>query len=574
MRSSNLFVPTRKQDPADAEIASHKLLVRAGFIRMVARGIYSYLPLAWRSIRKIEQIVREEMNRSGAQEVALPFVQPSELWTESGRWDEYGPELVRFEDRKGADYCLGPTHEEVITSLIRDEISSYKQLPVNLYQIQSKFRDEPRPRFGLMRGREFIMKDAYSFDLGQKEATESYREMFDAYCRIFDRMGFDYKAVEAATGNIGGSQSHEFQVLAETGGDKLVQCDECSYAANVEMAEIAAPVGQVDGDEDLQKVETPGKRTIEEVTSYLEIPPKKCVKTLIYMTEQTPVAVLVRGDHDANELKIQQVINEVLDTSDGPIRLADDDEIERVTSAPVGFAGPIGLDVPVLADYGVESLSDFVVGGNEADAHYTGVNWDRDFDVEAFRDLRRARRGDECAECGQGEYRQLRGIEVGHVFYLGTKYSEAMDASVQDQAGRNRPIVMGCYGIGISRILAAVVEQNHDEDGIVWPRAIAPFTVHLLPLQMDHEGVVETAETLYEQLRDAGIEVLLDDRSMGVGSKFKDADLLGMPVRVVVGARGVDNGQIEIKRRTQSDADMVAVDDAFDHVTGLIDDLD
>jgi prolyl-tRNA synthetase len=564
-------MPTRKEDPADAEVASHKLLVRGGYIRMLTRGIYSFLPLGWRSVRKIEQIVREEMDRAGAQEILMPSVQPAELWQESGRWDEYGPELLRIKDRKGSEFCLGPTHEEVITDLIRRDISSYKDLPLNLYQIQTKFRDEPRPRFGLMRGREFIMKDAYSFDISEEGATESYDQMFEAYQSICDRLGFDYAAVEADTGNIGGSKSHEFQVLADTGEDEIVSCPECGYAANVEKAEIQLPEskGSAFPAQELELVETPGQKTVDEVSSFLNIDPSRVLKTLIFNCDDTPIVVLVRGDQDANEIKIRGFLKEHTDISCEEINLASDKQVAELTDAPVGFAGPIGLDVPVFADLAVEEMTNFAVGANEADKHYTNVNHGRDFEVDTFADLRRAKSGDLCGRCGTA-FEGHRGIEIGHVFYLGTKYSEAMGAAVQDENGQMQPLIMGCYGIGVTRILAAVVEQNHDENGIIWPMAIAPYQAIVLPLQMRNDEVVETGQKLYDELRAAGIEVLLDDRDAGVGQKFKDADLIGVPVRIAIGSRGLDDGNVEIKRRDASDIEDIPVDEAVDYVKKLI----
>ncbi|QDG52497.1 proline--tRNA ligase [Persicimonas caeni] len=571
MRLSKMFMPTRKEDPADAEVVSHKLLVRGGYIRMLTRGIYDFLPLGWRSVRKIEQIIREEMDRAGAQEVHLPAVQPAELWKESGRWDEYGPELLRFKDRKGSDFCLGPTHEEVITDLIRGDIASYKDLPVNLYQIQTKFRDEPRPRFGLMRGREFIMKDAYSFDIDEEGANKSYEEMFETYKRICERLGFDYAAVEADTGNIGGSKSHEFQVLADTGEDEIVSCPECGYAANVEKAEIRLP--EYDGEkfppQDLELVETPGKKTIDEVSGFLNIAPMRCLKTLIFNCDDTAVAVLVRGDHDANEIKIRGFLKEHTDISCEEINLASDAQVTEITGAPVGFAGPIDLDIPVFADLAVEEMTNYTVGANDADKHYVNVNHGRDFEVEAFADLRRAQNADLCGRCG-APFEGHRGIEIGHVFYLGTKYSEAMDAKIQDENGQMKPMIMGCYGIGVTRILAAVVEQNHDDNGIIWPMAIAPYQVTVLPLQMRNDEVVETGEKLYEELRAAGIEVTLDDRDAGVGQKFKDADLVGIPVRIAIGSRGLKDGNVEIKLRSESDIQDISVDEAVEYVKGLV----
>ncbi len=575
MRLSQMFIPTRKEDPAEAEVVSHKLLVRAGFIRMLSRGIYDYLPLAQRSLRKIEQIIREEMDRAGAQEVLLPSVQPAELWEESGRWDAYGSELLRFKDRKGSEFCYGPTHEEVVTDMVRGDVSSYKQLPMNLYQIQTKFRDEPRPRFGLMRGREFIMKDAYSFDVDEEGAKKSYDVMFEAYQRICDRLGFDYAAVEADTGNIGGTLSHEFQVLAETGEDEVVSCTGCGYAANVEKAEMQfdddlGPVDDALGE--MEQVDTPHTRTIEEITEFLEVQPARVIKTLIYKVDDEPFAVLMRGDHSANELKIRTFIHEQTELGHGEIRMASDSEVGSIIRAQVGYAGPVELDIPVFADLAVEPMTNAVVGANQTNAHLINVNPGRDFEVDQFSDFRAAQAGDLCGRCGEA-FEMFRGIEVGHVFYLGTKYSEALDATVQDQNGEQRPMQMGCYGLGVTRILAATVEQNHDNDGIIWPINIAPYEVAILPLQADHEGVRDACEALYEELREAGVEVVIDDRDIGVGPKFKDADLIGMPVRVALGTRGLDGGGFELKLRHESDRSDLAIDGAGDAILDIIDEL-
>ena len=571
MRLSRMFVPTRKEDPADAEVVSHKLLVRGGYIRQLARGIYDYLPMGWRSIRKIEAVIREEMDRSGAQEVMLPAVQPAKLWKESDRWDAYGPELLRFTDRKDGEFCFGPTHEEVITDLVRGEIKSYKQLPLNLYQIQTKFRDEIRPRFGLMRGREFIMKDAYSFDTNLEAAKESYDQMFAAYQRICDRLGFEYRAVEADTGNIGGSHSHEFQVLADTGEDQIVSCPECGYAANVEKARTRRD--DTDRTEDdfvaMETVDTPNARTIEEVCDFLDRSADELVKTLIYRADDTHVALLLRGDHGANEVKVGDALREAGIEADD-LRLATDDEIKEVTGAPVGFSGPVGLEIPVVADHSIRSMSNFVVGANEADAHHVNVNWDRDFEVDAFADVREARAGDACAECGT-PLESHRGIEVGHVFLLGDKYSTSMEALFLDEDGKHRPMQMGCYGIGVSRILAAVVEQNHDDDGIIWPMPIAPYQVHITVLHIDNDEVMDAAESVYDRLVDAGVEVVMDDRDAGFGAKFADADLIGIPLRLVFGARGISNGNVEMKWRHESDSQDLPLDDAADEVIRQVD---
>lgn len=570
MRLSTMFVPTRKEDPADAEVVSHKLLVRGGYIRMLARGIYSFLPLGWRSVRKIEAVVREEMDRAGAQEVLLPAVQPAELWQESNRWTEYGPELLRFQDRKGADFCLGPTHEEVITDMVRGDLKSYKQLPINLYQIQTKFRDEIRPRFGLMRGREFIMKDAYSFDADLEGAAESYDKMFEAYNKICQRLGFEYRAVEADTGNIGGSRSHEFQVLAETGEDEIVSCRDCEYAANVEKAEIRVEIDEIPaGDrQDLEKVSTPGARTIVEVSEFLKIPKDTLVKTLIYQVGDQHVALLIRGDHDANSIKIGAYLQKEAGLT-GEVQLADDKAITAITGAPVGFAGPVGLSIPVYADRAVEAMIDFVVGANEGDTHYQGVNHGRDFEVKAFADFRQARDGDLCGRCG-GIMDSYRGIEVGHVFLLGDKYSKSMEAMFLDDQGKQQPMQMGCYGIGVTRILAAVVEQNHDKDGIIWPMAIAPYQVILTVLHIDNEEVMAATEKISAALTEAGVEVLIDDRDAGIGAKFKDADLMGIPLRITLGARGIKNGEVEVKGRRESEARNLSIDEAIAFATDFV----
>jgi prolyl-tRNA synthetase len=568
-----MFMPTRKEDPADAEIASHKLLIRGGYVRQLTRGIYSFLPLGWKSIKKIQRIVREEMDRAGAQEILMPGVQPSELWQESGRWEDYGPELLRFQDRKGGDFCLGPTHEEVITDLVRGELNSYKQLPLNLYQIQAKFRDEPRPRFGLLRGREFIMKDAYSFDLDEEGAEASYEQMYEAYGRICDRLGFEWSAVEADTGAIGGEKSHEFQVVTDTGEDKLVSCPECGYAANIEKAELPSEGFEAPEAGDLQSmetVETPGKTTIEEVCDYLDVAPTDCVKTLLYEVDDQAVAVLVRGDHSANDIKVRDFLRDQVGMEFATLEMADDGTVYDLTGASVGYAGPVGLDVPIYADNAVREMANFVVGANADDTHRRNVNWERDFDVEGFADLREAEAGDPCPEC-ETALETSRGIEVGHVFYLGTKYSDAMGASVQTQDGVDQSLIMGCYGMGITRILAAVAEQNHDDQGLIWPMPIAPYHATVLPLQMNSDEVVETGERLYDELQEAGVEVMIDDRDEGVGAKFKDADLIGIPVRVAIGTRGLEDGNVELKLRDEDDDELVPVDEVVDRIVEIVD---
>jgi prolyl-tRNA synthetase len=542
MRTSQLLLPTLREDPGEAEIVSHRLMLRAGLIRKVAAGIYTYLPLGLRVIRKVERIVREEMNRAGAQEVLMPIVSPAELWKETGRWDYYGKEMFRLKDRHERDFCLGPTHEEVITDLFRREVRSYRQLPLNFYQIQTKFRDEIRPRFGLMRGREFIMKDAYSFDKDEAGARVSYQKMYDAYHRVFSRCGLNFRAVEADTGLIGGTSSHEFMVLADTGEETIVYSDGGSYAANVERAEVLAP--DFDAKEEIRpmrSVSTPGCRTVEEVTKFLKVDASQLVKTLLYTTGSETVAVLIRGDHDANEIKLKRLLG-VTD-----LELAGPAIVEKVTGAPVGFAGPVGLNLRIVADHAVKTATNAVVGGNRLDTHLVDVNCPRDFQVGQFADLRNARAGD-ISPRKDGVLKTAKGIEVGHVFMLGTKYSVAMNASFLDTNGKECPAVMGCYGIGVGRTAAAAIEQNHDEKGIVWPFPIAPFHVHLISL--GHSvGVTEAVSTLYAGLEASGLEVLWDDRDERAGVKFNDADLIGAPYQVIVGDKGLAEGLVEVKTR-------------------------
>lgn len=543
MRTSQMLIPTLRDDPGEAETVSHRLMLRAGMIRKVAAGVYTYLPLGLRVLRKVEGIVREEMNRAGAQELLMPIASPAELWRETGRWDFYGKELFRFKDRHERDFCLGPTHEEVITDLIRREVRSYRQLPLNCYQIQTKFRDEIRPRFGLMRGREFIMKDAYSFDKDEEGAKLSYQKMYDAYQRIFTRCGLTFRAVEADTGLIGGSSSHEFMVLAETGEETIVYADGGTYAANVERAEVLPPAeASTEPLRPLRKVATPGARTVAEVCAFLNVTPQQLAKTLLYKTKQEIVAVLIRGDHEANEVKLKKLLG-VTD-----LELADPETVAKTTGAPVGFAGPIGLkNVRILADQSVAAIRNLVVGGNEANHHYVNANKDRDFAIVQIADLRNALVGD-ISPRGDGQLKIAKGIEVGHVFMLGTKYSKAMGTAFLDPQGQERLAVMGCYGIGVSRTAAAAIEQNHDAKGIIWPVPIAPFHVHLLPLSQS-EAVQNQARGLYDQLGQAGVEVLWDDRDERAGVKFNDADLIGAPLHLVIGEKGLAQGQVELKAR-------------------------
>ncbi len=569
MRWSTTLIPTLKEDPSDAEVVSHKLLVRAGMIRQLSRGIYDYLPLALRVIRKIEAIVREEMNRAGAQELLLPIASPAELWQESGRWDVYGKELVRFKDRHDRDFCLGPTHEEVITDLVRRVVRSYRELPVNLYQIQTKFRDEVRPRFGLMRGREFIMKDAYSFHPNVEDCRREYQNMFDAYRRIFTRLGLEFRPVEADTGAIGGSQSHEFQVLAESGEDAIASCDKCDYAANIQKAEIK---GRAHSGRDLKdiapplkKVATPEKKTVAEVAEFLSLPADRFIKTMVYKVDDAElVAVLVRGDHEVNELKLKAALR-----CDN-VALAAELEVQKALRAAPGFLGPIGLEIRTIADHAVHGMRGAVTGANEANSHYVDVDQERDFTPSAFADLRSAVAGDPCPRCEEGRLEVHRGIEVGQVFYLGKKYSEKLGATYLDPEGREQPIEMGCYGIGISRLLAAAIEQNHDANGIIWPLAIAPFQVLLLPINYKEERLQKAADALYDELGRRGVDVLLDDRDERPGVKFKDADLVGIPLRVTIGAKGLDKGCVELRWRRDGTTKEIPVAEAADTILKAI----
>jgi prolyl-tRNA synthetase len=569
MRWSNTFIPTLKEDPADAEVVSHRLLVRAGFIRQISRGIYDYLPLSLKVIRKIETIVREEMNRAGAQELLLPIASPAELWQESGRWELYGKDLLRFKDRHERDFCLGPTHEEVITDLVRRVVRSYRELPFNLYQIQTKFRDEIRPRFGLMRGREFIMKDAYSFHVDVEDCRREYENMFQAYKRIFSRCGLRFRPVEADTGAIGGSLSHEFQVLADSGEDAIVSCNRCEYAANVEKAEVkrSRPAGRDlnDTSPKLQKVSTPGKKSVAEVAECLKLPPEKFIKTLVYRADnKEQVAVLVRGDHEINELKLQAALG------GREVALAGEAEVEAATQVAPGFLGPIGLPLRTLADLSIQGMRGAVTGANESNAHYVEVDQERDFTPAAFADLRLAVAGDSCPRCEEGCLEVYRGIEVGQVFYLGKKYSESLGATYLDSEGRERPIEMGCYGIGVSRLVAAAIEQNHDSNGIIWPFSLAPFHVLVLPINYKDKAVQQVSDRLYQELRKGGLGVLLDDRDERPGVKFKDADLIGIPLRVTIGAKGLAKGCVELRRRVDGKTEDIALDEAAQEIQTIV----
>lgn len=568
MRYSHYFLPTLKEIPSEAEVPSHQLMLRAGMIRKLAAGIYSYLPLGLRSIQKVEAIIREEMNRAGAIEVLLPIALPAELWQETHRWEEYGKELLRFKDRHNRDYCMGPTQEEVITDIARREIRSYRQMPINLYQIQTKFRDEIRPRFGVMRAREFIMKDGYSFDVDEKKADESYQKMYDVYSRVFTRCGLKFKVVEAEAGLIGGHFSHEFMVLAETGEETVVSCTHCSYAANIEKAEFkTSEIRNHPHDpslfKHLQKVFTPEKRTVEEVTQFLQVSPQDLVKTLIFETDKGCIAALVRGDHEINEKKLKAVFGtENLD-------LAGEETVEEITHAPKGFAGPSCLSIPVLADFDIQSMINFVTGANEKDAHLLNVNIGREFPVSQFVDIRKFSQGDRCPLCG-GETRLDRGIEVGHIFKLGTKYSKAMGGTYLDEQGKEKVIVMGTYGIGVGRTVAAAIEQSYDQDGIIFPMPIAPFQVLLLPINIKIDLLRETGEKLYQDLIEAKVDVLFDDREETPGVKFKDADLVGIPLRVTLGEKNLKNGWVEIKKRKTGETLLIKKEDVVPKIKEMI----
>lgn len=560
MRSSDFLITTHKETPSDAEIVSHRLMLRAGLIRKLSSGLYTWMPIGLRVLRRVERVVREEMDRAGALELAMPMVQPAELWQESGRWEKYGPELLRIQDRHERDFCLGPTHEEVITDIVRGEINSYKQLPLNLYQIQNKLRDEIRPRFGVMRAREFLMKDAYSFHVSSESLKETYEVMHAAYTRIFQRLGLDFRPVLADTGSIGGSTSHEFHVLADSGEDAIAFSDTSDYAANVELAEtLDFSAQRPEPGAEMSTIATPGARTIGDVCAQLDCAAETTVKTLLVEgAEGGLVALVLRGDHELNTIKAEK---HPLVAS--PLRMADADEAEKATGAPFGSLGPVGLSVPVVVDYAAAAIADFCCGANRAEEHLVNVNWDRDAQNYQTADLRSVVAGDPSPD-GQGSLMIRRGIEVGHIFQLGTQYSEAMDAKVLDENGKNIAMAMGCYGIGVSRIVAAAIEQNHDDRGIIWPAAMAPFELAIVPLNMQKSAAVaEAAMQLHEQCLAAGIEVLLDDRNERPGVKFADMELLGIPHRVVIGDRSLAEGEIEYQGRRDEGATRLPLADAL-----------
>ncbi len=555
MRLSNFLLSTLKEAPADAETQSHKLMIRAGMIRKVAAGIYNFLPTGLKVFRKVENIVREEMNNANAIEVMMPFVTPSDLWIKSGRWDVYGKELLRFKDRADRDFCLGPTHEEVVTDLVSREAKSYKDLPLTLYQIQPKFRDEIRPRFLVMRAREFVMKDAYSFDVDEKSSEKSYSQMFDAYNKIFDRCGLTFKAVQADSGNIGGSSSHEFMVLAETGEDLILSCSDCDFAANVESASIkSSKISKKEDLLDLTIVDTPAMVSVTEVADFLKTDEKNVVKTMILSTDSGLEAVLIRGDHELSLPKYKKIRN--LETVD----LATSDEIKKLNT-PKGFSGPVDLNIDIYSDNAIQSMSNFVIGANKPDKHYINSNFPRDFDIKEFGDFREAQDGDKCPNCTKGSLNSIRGIEVGHVFKLGTKYSNAMDAKFVDKDGKEKNYFMGCYGIGVGRVLAAAIEQNHDENGIKLPSSIAPFEVGIIPTDLKNTEVLELSESLYNYLLELGFDVFLDDRDENPGFKFKDADLIGIPYQVVIGPKSLAKDSIELKDRASATSEQIKKDD-------------
>lgn len=569
MRASELMAPTLREVPAEAEVASHILMLRAGMIRKAAAGVYTYLPLAYRTLKKIMQIVREEMDAKGGQELMLPIIQPAELWQESGRWDVYGDELFRLKDRHGRAFALGPTHEEIITDLVRGEVRSYKQLPLLLYQIQNKYRDERRPRFGLMRGREFIMKDLYSFDRDEAGLDVSYHKMYDAYTRIFTRCGLAFRPVEADSGAIGGSTTHEFMVMAESGEAAILFCDTCDYAANTEKAEaccvdplLAGTVSEEPAE--MKEVVTPGAKTIEEVSSFLGLPTDKFIKALVFETEKETVMVLVRGDREINEIKLYNLLGCV------QLQMAGEETVRRVTDAEVGFAGPIGIkNVTVIADKEVMAMRNAVAGSNKTDVHMVNVNPDRDFKPDKVSDIRLVMAGEPCPRCG-GKLDEARGIEVGQVFKLGIKYSKALNAKYLDVNGKEQLMVMGCYGVGVSRTMAAAIEQNHDENGIIWPVPIAPFHVVVVPVNTKEEGQMQAAEEIYLALQNAGLDVLMDDRNERPGVKFKDADLIGYPLRVIVGAKAVEESTVELKNRKTGEMQIISREKAVDIVKQII----
>ena len=572
MLATKLYAPTLREVPSDADVVSQQLMLRAGFMRKTANGLYSFLPLGWRSIKKIEAIVREEMDRASAQEIMMPILQPAEIWKESGRWNAYGAEMMRINDRHDNEFCLGPTHEEMITTLVKNEINSYRQLPVNLYQIQSKFRDERRPRYGLMRSREFIMKDAYSFDVDEAGLDESYKSMYDAYTRIFTRCGLTFRPVEADSGAIGGSGTHEFMAIAEAGEADIVYCTKCDYAANIEIGKPGIMKQDEEALQELSVVDTPNASTIEAVAEMLNLPLHKTIKAVVFSIDGKVVLAIVRGDHEVNEVAVQHAVLGSVEPE-----MATSEELEKV-GLTAGFISPVGLqqtdEFAIVVDESVMETYNVCGGANKKDAHYVNINPKRDFNVEdiIIAPIRLITKDDVCPKCG-GALEHAKGIEVGQVFKLGTKYSEALQATFLDQNGRPNPMIMGCYGIGVSRTLAAAIEQYHDENGIIWPRSIAPFEAAIVPINAKDEALMSTSQTIYTALQNAGVDVLLDDRKDRAGVKFKDADLIGYPLRITVSKNTLENNEVEIQIRKSGEALPCAIDSVADKVTELLQNL-
>ena len=572
MLATKLYAPTLREVPSDADVVSQQLMLRAGFMRKTANGLYSFLPLGWRSIKKIEAIVREEMDRASAQEIMMPILQPAEIWKESGRWNAYGAEMMRINDRHDNEFCLGPTHEEMITTLVKNEINSYRQLPVNLYQIQSKFRDERRPRYGLMRSREFIMKDAYSFDVDEAGLEESYKSMYDAYTRIFNRCGLTFRPVEADSGAIGGSGTHEFMAIAEAGEADIVYCTKCDYAANIEIGKPGIMKQEEEALQELSVVDTPNASSIEAVGEMLNLPLHKTIKAVVFSIDGKVVLAIVRGDHEVNEVAVQHAVLGSVEPE-----MATPEELEKV-GLTAGFISPVGLEqteeFAIVVDESVMETYNVCGGANKKDAHYVNINPKRDFNVEDIivAPIRLITKDDVCPTCG-GSLEHAKGIEVGQVFKLGTKYSEALQATFLDQNGRPNPMIMGCYGIGVSRTLAAAIEQYHDENGIIWPRSIAPFEAVIVPINAKDEALMSTSETIYSALQEAGVDVLLDDRKDRAGVKFKDADLIGYPLRITVSKNTLENNEVEIQIRKSGEALPCAIDSVATKVTELLQNL-
>ena len=572
MLATKLYAPTLREVPSDADVVSQQLMLRAGFMRKTANGLYSFLPLGWRSIKKIEAIVREEMDRASAQEIMMPILQPAEIWKESGRWNAYGAEMMRINDRHDNEFCLGPTHEEMITTLVKNEINSYRQLPVNLYQIQSKFRDERRPRYGLMRSREFIMKDAYSFDVDEAGLEESYKSMYDAYTRIFNRCGLTFRPVEADSGAIGGSDTHEFMAIAEAGEADIVYCTKCDYAANIEIGKPGIMKQAEEALQELSVVDTPNASSIEAVAEMLNLPLHKTIKAVVFSIDGKVVLAIVRGDHEVNEVAVQHAVLGSVEPE-----MATPEELEKV-GLTAGFISPVGLEqteeFAIVVDESVMETYNVCGGANKKDAHYVNINPKRDFNVEDIivAPIRLITKDDVCPTCG-GSLEHAKGIEVGQVFKLGTKYSEALQATFLDQNGRPNPMIMGCYGIGVSRTLAAAIEQYHDENGIIWPRSIAPFEAVIVPINAKDEALMSTSQTIYSALQNAGVDVLLDDRKDRAGVKFKDADLIGYPLRITVSKNTLENNEVEIQIRKTGEALSCAIDSVATKITELLQNL-